>query len=104
MYSTKPSATLSFSILVSILILTACNSNEIGSSKDVNPETIYFDYKLWGEEGNDDITLMLQYRYGGKNGTTLVLGEPSKVELDGELIPADSSNMTGAFYEMIKPI
>jgi hypothetical protein len=90
--------------LASTLLLTSCNSNEIGSSKDVNPETIFLDYKLWGEEGNEDITLMLQFRYGGKNGTTLVLGEPSKVELDGEIIPADSSNMTGAFYEMIKPV
>ena len=93
------------SISISILfLLTACSSHEIGNSNDVNPESIYFDYKIWGEENSDDITVMLQYRFGGPNGTTLVLEEPAKVELDGEEIKVDSSRMTGAFYEVIKPV
>jgi hypothetical protein len=95
--------------LASILILisfiySSCNSNEIGGSKDVNPESIYFDYKITGEEGKDDITVMLQYRFAGANGTTLVLDEPSKVELDGQAIRVDSSRMTGAYYEVLKPL
>jgi hypothetical protein len=99
-----PRILFSLFLFLSLLLFLSCNSNEIGSTKDVNPETIYFDYKLWGEEGNDDITLMLQYRYAGKNGTTLVLDEPAKVELDAVEIPADSSTLTGAFYEVIKPV
>jgi hypothetical protein len=91
-------------LLFSTLLFAACSSNEPGSSKDVNPETIWFDYQVWGEEGNNDMTVMLQYRFAGENGTTLVLNEPSKVELDGELIKAGSSKMTGAFYEIIKPV
>jgi hypothetical protein len=87
-----------------ILFLSSCNSNEIGSNKDVNPETIWFDYQVWGEEGKDDMTVMLQFRFAGENGTTLVLEDPSKVELDGEKIKTDSSKMTGAFYEVIKPV
>ncbi|MES1215092.1 MAG: hypothetical protein ABUT20_06225, partial [Bacteroidota bacterium] len=43
-------------------------------------------------------------RFAGENGTTLVLNSPSKAELDGELIKADSSKMTGAFYEIMKPV
>ena len=84
--------------------LAACNSNEIGSSNDVNPDAIYFDYKIWGEEGNDNLTLKLQYRFAGENGTTLLLDEPSKVELDGEILKADSSKLTGVFYEVQKPV
>lgn len=91
-------------IALSALMFAACGSNEIGKIKDVNPQSIYFDYKIWGEEGNDDITVMLQYRFAGANGTTLVLEDPSKVEFDGAVIPADSSKMTGAFYEVIKPL
>jgi hypothetical protein len=90
-------------ILVSVFVFS-CTSNEIGNSKDVNPETIWFDYKIWGEEGNDDATVMLQYRFGGSNGTTLTLDEPSKVELDGKPIKGDSSKMTGAFYEVQRPV
>ncbi|HEX7847096.1 MAG TPA: hypothetical protein VF476_14945 [Chitinophagaceae bacterium] len=91
-------------LLVVSALFVSCNSNEIGNSKDVNPETIWFDYKVWGEEGDEDITVMLQFRYAGPNGTTLLLEDPSKVELDGEFIKADSSKMTGAFYEMLKPV
>jgi hypothetical protein len=95
-----------FTLLLSIpsIFLVSCNSNEIGSSKDVNPESIYFDYKIWGDEGNDNLTIKLQYRFAGENGTTLLLDEPGKVELDGEVLKADSSKITGVFYEVQKPV
>ena len=95
-----------FVLLLSIpsIFLISCNSNEIGSSKDVNPEAIYFDYRIWGDEGNENLTVKLQYRFGGENGTTLTMEKPAKVELDGEMIPVDSSKMNGAFYEIQKPI
>jgi len=86
------------------LVIISCNSNEIGNSKDVNPESVYFDYRVWGDEESGDITVRLQYRFAGPNGTTLLLEDPGKVELDGVAIKADSSKMNGAYYEMIKPI
>ena len=91
-------------LISSFLIFSSCNSNEIGNSKDVNPDAIYFDYKIWGDEGNDNLTIRLQYRFGGKNGTTLTIENPAKIELDNELVPVDSTKMTGAFYETHKPI
>jgi hypothetical protein len=98
------SSLLFLSILSVCFFFISCTSNEIGNGKDVNPNAIYFDYRIWGNEGDDAITVMLQYRFGGSNGTTLVLEEPSKVELDGQQIITDSSRMTGAFYEMVKPV
>ena len=86
------------------VFIFSCTSNEIGNSKDVNPEAVYFDYKIWGEEGKEDVTVMLQYRFGGKNGTTLVLNEPAMVSMDGKQIAADSSKLTGAFYEIMYPL
>ena len=50
------------------LLAVSCTSNEIGNSKDVNPESIYFDYRVWGDEESQDITVKLQYRFGGQNG------------------------------------
>lgn len=90
--------------LVSIVLLLSCTSDEIGSSKDVNPEAVFFDYEIWAEEGKEDVTVNVQYRMGGKNGTTLVLDEPSKVLLDGEQLKVDSAKVTGAYYEIQKPI
>ncbi len=86
------------------LLLSACTSNEIGKGKDVNPESIYFDYKVWGDEDNGLITVRLQYRFAGKNGTTLLLEDPSKAEFDGMELKADSSKMNGAYYEVSKPV
>lgn len=91
-------------ILISTFIFLSCNSNEIGEGKDVNPGSIYFDYKIWGEESSEDIIVKLQYRFAGKAGTTLLLEEPAKVELDGVEIEVDSTKMTGAYYEVIKPV
>ena len=84
-------------------LMMACNDNEIGDSDDVNPDNIYFDYKVWGEESDSNVNVLLQFRFAGPNGTTLLLKDPSKVELDGKQLAGDSSKMTGAYYEMIIP-
>jgi hypothetical protein len=91
------------SILALASIFSSCTSNEIGNSKDVNPDAVFFDYEIWADEGKEDVTVNLQYRMGGKNGTTLVLDEPSKVLLDGEQLKVDSAKVTGAYYETQKP-
>jgi len=91
------------STLALFLILMSCTSNEIGNIKDVNPDAVFFDYDIRAEEGNEDVTVNLQYRMGGKNGTTLVLDEPSKIMLDGEQLKVDSAKVTGAYYEAQKP-
>lgn len=98
--------TLSILILASALLLINCTSNEIGNSKDVNPDAVFFDYTVLADEDNSDVTVNLQYRMGGKNGTTLVLDEPSKVLLDGEQLKVDSAkiNAIGAYYETQKPL
>ncbi len=89
--------------LTSILFLFSCTSNEIGNSKDVNPDAVFFDYQVWADESREEVTVNLQYRMGGKNGTTLVLDEPSKVLFDGEQLKADSAKVTGAYYEIQRP-
>jgi len=79
--------------------LTACNNEEIGKAKDVNPETIYFDYRISGDEATGRTTVRLQYRFAGSGGTTLVLEDPSRVTLDGKMLNVDSSRFNGAYYE-----
>ena len=89
--------------LTSTFFLFSCTSDEIGSSKDVNPDAVFFDYKIWADESREEVTVNLQYRMGGKNGTTLVLDEPSKVLFDGEQLKVDSAKVTGAYYEIQRP-
>ncbi|MEO8116185.1 MAG: hypothetical protein ABI653_00975 [Bacteroidota bacterium] len=85
-------------VFVFASLLFACNSSEIGDSKDVNPESIYIDYQVLYNENLDSINCFLQYRFGGKSGTTLVLTPPSHVNFNGENILVDSSPLLGAFY------
>lgn len=86
-----------------IIILSACIGNPV-NGKEINPEAIFFDYKISGEEGNDSVTVMLQFRLGGAYGPTIGIEEPGNVRLDGELIPADNSSLTGPFYPVTKHI
>jgi len=67
-----------------------------------DPDDLYFDYKILGEDGNDSITVMLFYREGGPTGPTIRIGEPGFVQLDGERLQPDSNSMTGVFYSARK--
>jgi|GEM_PF-271802 len=82
----------------------ACSDAGIGERKNVNPERIYFDYKILGEEDKELITILLQYRFAGPEGISLFMEEPAMVQLDGNNIEADSARMTGAFYELQVPV
>jgi hypothetical protein len=79
-------------------IFFSCNNKREDA---LNPEAIYFDYKITGEEGNDKLTVLLQYRVGGEEGDAVSIGN---VTLDGEQMTLDSSKMSGVFYELHKPI
>ncbi|MDQ6609038.1 MAG: hypothetical protein M3Y85_04375 [Bacteroidota bacterium] len=90
--------------LLSLIIFSSCTNNpEIVRAGDVKPENIYYDYKVSGEEGNEEVTIMLQYRQGGKNGPALELDSPSKVSIDGVELKTNNAGITGTFYEAIKP-
>jgi hypothetical protein len=89
-------------ILLLLTVLFACESNEIGESRDVNQDKIYMDYDFSYAEGDENVLLNLQYRFAGSAGTTLVLNNPSRAELDGEILKVDSSEGAGAYYETTK--
>lgn len=93
------------SLLLIFLFFIYCNdSDRPGACKTCKPGSVYFDYQVSGQEGMDSVTIKLQFRYGGPNGVTLLLEEPSKVKVDGQLLQPDSSVITGVYYETQKPI
>ena len=91
-----------FFLFVSFIVFISCNNKKGGDNAD--PEDIYFDYKITGQEGDDNLTVMLQYKDGDKEGDAFAIEEPGKILLDGEAVPADSTKRTGPFYEVHKPI
>lgn len=93
-----------FLCILSAATMAACTNAEIGSSKNVGNEAIYADYKIWGEEGKETVNVLLQFRVGGPDGTTLVLENPGSVAIDGIPLRVDSAGITGAYYEAVFPL
>ena len=92
-----------FILTLLIALFAACSSNEIGESKDVAQDKIYQDYAITYSEENPQTEVYCQFRFAGKNGTTLVLNSPGQVQFDGEKLKVDSSEAGGAYYRTYKP-
>jgi len=90
-------------LLYMIIVFVSC-INETGESKSVNQESIYFDYKVWGDEESNEVKVKLQYRYSDAEGITILPVQTGKVEFDGQILEADSSRMNGFYYEAIFPL
>lgn len=70
----------------------------------MDTENTWFDYQVSGEEGDDNLTVKLQFKNGWEEGDAFSVDEPGKVVFDGQQLTADSAKMTGVFYEINKPI
>lgn len=78
-----------------------CNNQDIGNN---DLDKIFLDVTISGDEESQNILCMIKLRSGGPEGNTILLGGTGKVELDGQIIPADSARFTGFYYEVVKPL
>ncbi|HVG40592.1 MAG TPA: hypothetical protein VM888_03185 [Chitinophagaceae bacterium] len=93
-----------FWILLVTASFAACNNPDVESDAIFDAEALFFDYSISGDEGSGEVTCLVQYHYGGPDGETVFLPSPASVRLDNETITADTSQMSGAFYEVRKGI
>lgn len=92
-------------LVIILLISIHCSNNgKRPALTNGGSDTLYFDYKLWGDEESKMITLNLQYRLEGSEGDAVKLKEPGFVKLDDRLIKPDSSRMNGVYYELNIPV
>jgi len=82
-------------------MLYAC-VNFNGQEPEAGPEEIYFNFKIYGEEGNDSVTVILKFHEFDAYGPAVLFN--GTVLLDGTPVPADSTMMTGPFYAVTKPV
>src|SRR6187551_469702 len=80
-----------------ILLITSCSSNETSDSKNVKQSEIYQTYRINWSNGSGSATA--SFRFGGENGTTLRLNEPSKVTYNGQKLTEGKFLFGGAFYQ-----
>ncbi len=92
------------------IFLSSCSDNRAGDPgdisrlDDVDMDDIFLDYRISAEEGDDNLNIVLQFKEGSEDSRTLVVGDEGAVLLDGEHLVADSSGLSGAYYEIQKPI
>jgi hypothetical protein len=67
-------------------------------------DNIYFDYRIRGQEGNDNLAIRAQFREEDEEGEAIPVRPPGLVSIDGDKLQADSTKMDGYYYETFKPI
>jgi hypothetical protein len=87
-----------WSVVLAGIWCSGCASHEIGASRDVAQERIYLQYEFDFSEARRVGEFSGQFRFGGSNGTTLVLSSPSQIQWNGETLQVDSLPSAGAFY------
>lgn len=91
-------------ICCTILLLwlaASCLNTDNGASRRM--PAVYADYRIWGEEGKEEVTCLFRFFEGSPDGETIVLRDGS-IALDGYTLKADSAPETGAYYELFRPV
>ncbi|MDD2634299.1 MAG: hypothetical protein PHW82_02235 [Bacteroidales bacterium] len=99
----KPNIKATITLLVFIVtfgFISSCSPEEIADSKDVNQSKIYQAYWVEYDAGESDFyNIEAQFRFGGANGTTLSLSEPSKVSVNKNEMNKDIDMFRGCYYK-----
>lgn len=94
-----------FLIILGFSLLTqGCISGDKKGEGARDPESIYFDYRVNGNEEDSLITVLLHFRQGDEEGDAFKLPDPASVMLDGQVVAGDSSKMGGYYYEVQLPL
>jgi hypothetical protein len=88
-------------ILFSLLIITACINRDERIVRYVDDDAVFFDYQVWGDDEKPVMTVMLRFRADNAEGSAAAMQQPVKVELDSQALMADSTKLSGVFYEQV---
>ncbi len=87
-------------VICALLLTIGCKSKDkeptIASKED---DTIFYDYKIIAEEGNDNLLVMAQVKHGGEEADGKPLAEGTSILLDGQAMEKDSAKIGGIYYE-----
>ena len=65
---------------------------------------IYLHCQVTGDDEREFVTVLIQLFKGRTQGKAIKMPEPGFVELNGNVLIADSTPVTGYFYEMMVPV
>lgn len=91
--------------LIFLSLLTfffSCASNETAKSDTVSQEEIYQSYSIDYDASSSELDAHATFRFGGNHGTTLSFVSPSKITLNGKVMPEEHSSFSGTYYKINK--
>lgn len=84
-------------LLIAVIVSGCTNRDQV-----YNTDNLFFDYTVNAEESNEMVTIKLQFKRESITGQAIEI--KGKIELDGEIIEADSTELSGFYYEIQKPL
>ncbi|MDD2386453.1 MAG: hypothetical protein PHP52_06680 [Bacteroidales bacterium] len=95
----KASITL-LAFIAAFGFISSCTPEEVADSKDVNQAKIHQAYWVSYDAGeNNYYNIEAQFRFGGANGTTLSLSEPSTVTVNKQEMKENLDTFRGCYYK-----
>lgn len=92
-------------IMILLCLIVSCKQKkDAESTGQVPADVIYIDYQVRGNEGNDSVTILANFREFDEFGYALKLDTPAMVQLDDELIQGTTLKIPGTFYEVQKKL
>lgn len=83
-----------------ILLFAQCASNETANSDTVKQSEIFQSYSVSYNMAEKELTATATFRFGGANGTTLLLVKPSNVLFENQEMSNENNVFSGTYYEM----
>jgi hypothetical protein len=83
-----------------VICFTGCKEEDKKVVQGLPLRSIYLDYQVWGEEEKEYVTVLIRLFENSNFKRPVALPAPGFVELDGQVLTADSSEMAGHFYEI----
>ena len=84
--------------LFTTVIVAGCTNRD----QVYNTDSLFFDYTINAEEGSEMVTVKLQFKRNSVTGKAIEV--KGKVEFDGQVIKSDSTELSGFYYEIQKPL
>lgn len=86
-----------------LLLYAGCRSEDRRAGADLSVNALYLDIRLSGEEGDDNLTVLIRFREE-ENGLAVALPEGGTVVWDGDTLEPLYSKREGVYYELHPPL
>lgn len=93
-----------FFLVFSSLLASCKEADKSGANGGGDRRGVFCDYKVWAEEGQDSVTVMLRFLAGDEEGPAQSLPKQASVTLDDRPLQRDSARFTGVYYEAVAPL